>query len=218
MNPVGGAAGASALPLGLLTWPWRCCGWGAGWDQVGVAPCAAHVPRRRPVAAPSSLTSLRTTPHPPDPARVAVSSGMSEIRPLRTRPIDSEFTPHPTSSHRIAEGAGRLSQRSQGGGPGAAGAGGHEQRRPPGALGSLGTSIPSSALDPISTSAPPGTLGSLGTSIPSSALDPISTSAPPGTLGSLSTSIPFSDLDPAAFPAPHMPRNRVEPLTCSRRS
>jgi hypothetical protein len=101
MNPVGGAAGASALPLGLLTWPWRCCGWGAGWDQVGVAPCAAHVPRRRPVAAPSSLTSLRTTPHPPDPARVMAFEVINARGPLPRGPGNLS---HPAASPRAPGG------------------------------------------------------------------------------------------------------------------
>jgi len=37
-------------------------------DQDGGAHCCAHVPRHRPAAGASSFTSLRSTPHHPDPA------------------------------------------------------------------------------------------------------------------------------------------------------
>jgi len=36
-------------------------------DQAGGALCSAHVPRHRPAADASSLTSLRRAPHRPDP-------------------------------------------------------------------------------------------------------------------------------------------------------
>jgi hypothetical protein len=84
-------------------------------DQAGGAFCSVHVPRRRHAADASSFTSLRRTPHRPD-----LPPFWSCDECMRT-------------SH--AKDAGWLTERSKGGGSGAARAGGHERSRPPGGLG-----------------------------------------------------------------------------------
>ena len=95
---------------------------GPAWarDQAGGALCSVHVPRTRPAAKPSSFTSLRRAPHRPD------------LQPSR---LFNRRTPTLVP----AKAVGWPTQRSKGGGAGAARPGGHERSRPPGGLGPRGS-------------------------------------------------------------------------------
>src|SRR5437867_5118198 len=90
-------------------------------DQDGGAFCFAHVPRRRPAAVASSFTSLRRTPHRPDPAS-----------PWRVTTRTTTVLPRASGGRRseVEEEAGRSP------------AGGHEGRGPAEALGTLDTCVP----------------------------------------------------------------------------
>ena len=74
--------------------------------------CYAHVRRGQPAAALSSFTSLRRTPHCPDPDTPAQIFGLK-------------------AQVYLAWGDGWPIQRGKGGGPSAAWSGGHEQNRLP---------------------------------------------------------------------------------------
>src|SRR5438445_5994159 len=98
-------------------------------DQDGGAFCCAHVPRRRPAAVASSFTSLRRTPHRPDPAP-----------PWRLTTRTTTVLPRASGGRRseVKEEAGRSP------------AGGHERRRPPDALGTLDLCMRSGTSKPVS--------------------------------------------------------------------